>query len=274
MGKKLIINADDYGLSTEVNDAIENLINAGKLKSVSVLANSLFSDEALGFLAGRQDCSIGIHLNVVEGVSLTRNDRVRALLGENGRFLALPRILSRWVRSPWAVARAVETEWRAQIEMLQASGIMISHLDSHQHIHAFPAFWRIVVRLCQEYGIPTLRLPRETNGLDDRRAAAFGLATSASVAKMLSSRAGLAFNDHFLGFKRAGAYGEAEMISDLRGLRDGVTELIVHPSLYDGIPYPKMRGELEYKALLGSRLWGYIAGSEIELVTWSDVSSG
>lgn len=74
-------------------------------------------------------------------------------------------------------------------------------------------------------------------------------------------------NQHFLGFIRAGAYGEDEMIGDLKKLKNGVTELCLHPSLYDGVPYPGLRGELEYKALSGSRAWEQIARSEIELLT-------
>ncbi len=274
MGKRLIINADDYGLSREVNDAIGNLITAGRLKSVSVLANSLFFDEAAAFLAGRDDCSVGIHLNVVEGISLLAPERVAPILGKNGQFAELSSVLSRWLTSPRAVARAVEMEWREQIEHLLASGRVISHADSHQHIHAFPPFWRIIVRLCREYNISAVRLPRERNRVGRRRAAAFALAGSATVAMTLSPAGGLVVNDHFLGLKRAGAYGEAEMINDLGNLKEGLTELIIHPSLYDGVPHRHMNGELEHRALLGAAIWEHIAGSDIELVNWADAKGG
>lgn len=271
MSKKLIINADDYGISNEVNDAIESLINAGKLLDVSVIANAWPCEQAAAFLKKNPQCSVGVHLNVVEGVALSPSDGVKILMGSHGQFVNLRQLFTRWMRSPIAVSRAVETEWRAQIELLSRDGLTITHADSHQHVHGFPPFWRILTGLCREYGIPAVRVPREKNSLGLRSLAAFALGRSVTAALFLSRTGSLATNDHFLGFKRAGAYGEAEMTSDLKELKHGVTELIVHPSLYDHMPYPKMRGEMEYNTLMSNGLPQQIQGSDVELISWADV---
>ncbi len=272
MSKKLIINADDYGICREVNHAIENLIMAGRLQNVSVLANSWFYDEAAGFLLNRPEASVGVHLNVVEGVALTPNGKSKVLLGNHGEFANLSQILLRWTRAPFAVSKAVETEWRAQIELLLKSGLKISHADSHRHVHAFPPFWKILMKLCREYDIAAARFPSERNELRPRRAAAFALTQAAKISKTLTPNRKLAVNHHFLGFKRSGSYGEAEMIGDLKNLKDGVTELCVHPSVCDKVPYPTFRGALEYEALLSAKLWEEIAESKIELTTWTEFS--
>lgn len=272
MTKKLIINADDYGISTDVNDAIENLIAAGDLTDVSVLTNGWSYESAAAFLKSQPRISCGVHLNVVEGVALSPSDHVKALIGVHGQFVNLHHIFKRWLTSPLAVVGAVETEWRAQIELMLRDGLMITHADSHQHVHAFPPFWRILIRLCVEYGIPALRFPRERNNIGTRRAAAIALGRSASLANMLASRKSLTTSDHFLGFKRTGIYSETEMADDLKELKDGVTEMVVHPSLYDGVPYPSMHGEVEFKALQSPRLRQQIKRLGVELVTWRDVA--
>lgn len=273
MTKKLIINADDYGICPSVNYAIENLIKAGKLRNVSVLANFRFYQEAADFLLNHKDCSVGVHLNIVEGPSLAPSGKAKILLGSDGLLLNLGRVLIRYTRAPFAVSKAIEAEWRAQIEVLLKSGLKISHVDSHQHIHAFPPFWKILIKLCEEYGIAAVRLPREKNEIRLRRGAGFALQQAATVSKTLfSRRKPVRLNNHFLGFKRAGACGEAEIIADLKNLKEGVTELCVHPSLDDGVPYSALRGTLEYEALSGSELWKQIAESKIELTTWTELS--
>ena len=272
MSKKLIINADDFGICREVNRAIENLITADRLQNVSVLANSWFYEEAIEFLLNHRNCSVGVHLNVVEGIALSPADDVRILLDRHGQFANLNQILLRWMRAPFAVCRAVEAEWRLQIELLLKSRLTISHADSHQHIHVFPPFWRILTKLCREYNIPAVRLPRERNELRLRRTAAFVLKQTANVSNNFISSRNIVVNNHFLGFKRVGFYGENEMISDLKTLKDGITELCIHPSLCDRVPYSSIRGELEYEALLSQKLWRQIAESEIELTTWAEFS--
>lgn len=271
MNKKLIINADDYGICREVNKAIEHLIIEGKLQNVSVLANSWFYEEAVDFLRTYSSCSVGVHLNVVEGIALSPNENVSALLDHNQQFVNLKQIFLRWIRSPLAVSRAIETEWRKQIERLLNDGLVISHADSHQHIHAFPPFWRILLRLCHDFKIPTLRSAIETNRIKKRKIPAFALAQSNRLGKLLTPKKELICNDHLLGFKRAGFYGEEEILADLTHLREGVTELVIHPSLEDHLPYQGFYGGKEYQALLSPKIKQRINDLEIEISSWSNI---
>src|SRR5262245_38013872 len=119
--RRLIINADDYGLFREYIDAIEELNEAGMLGVVSVLANGVCSSQAIRYLSRAQQLSAGAHLNTVEGTPVSASSEVEIIIDRNGAFLGLPGLLRRWMRHPSATARAVETEWRAQIERLIAS---------------------------------------------------------------------------------------------------------------------------------------------------------
>lgn len=271
MARKLILNADDYGRCAEVNNAVEELIEAGRLRDVSVLANGQLVNSALSFLEANHHVSVGIHLNAVEGKPISAAADVELLTGKDGEFAGLSDLMFRWIRHPLAVSRAVEIEWRAQLEKLLDAKLTLSHADSHQHLHAFPPAWRIAVKLCRKYRIPSLRQPRERSTLLKRRAGAFGLSASLAVARLMAPSNGLRHNDHLLGFKRAGTYELATLLDDLRAIPSGLTEVALHPSTTDKVPYAGLLGNRERQALLDPSLPGQLAEMGIELTTWGAV---
>ncbi|HQR32858.1 MAG TPA: ChbG/HpnK family deacetylase [Blastocatellia bacterium] len=271
MVRRLIVNADDYGRCAEVNTAVEELITARRLRDVSVLANGRSLDSAIRFLRANPDVSVGAHLNVVEDRPVSSAVEVEMLTDKDGAFVGLQDLMVRWIRQPFAVSRAVELEWRAQLRRLSDAEIHLSHVDSHQHLHAFPLAWNLAVRLGHEFGIPALRFPREQNALPLRRVGAWALGASLAVSRLLVVKSGLRHNDHFLGFKRAGVYGFHELVSDLKNLSAGVTELALHPSIADENPYPNLFGNRERQALLNPALPEIFAELEIELTSWSDL---
>jgi predicted glycoside hydrolase/deacetylase ChbG (UPF0249 family) len=169
------------------------------------------------------------------------------------------------------VASAVEREWRAQIERLLNAGLQLTHADSHQHLHAFPPAFRIAVKLCREYGIPALRLPRERNPIAARKFTALALNANITLAQRFTNTTALRHNDHFLGFKRAGGYGLQALLTDLPTLQAGVTELALHPSTENFSPYPTLRGNDEREALLSPAFHAQLAESNITLIRWADL---
>ena len=289
--KKLIVNADDYGACREVNAAIEQLMTARLLGGVSVLANGEQWEAAANFLreqqaAGKEPCaarkdsssalhhslsttaSVGIHFNAVEGFPVSTAPEVKLLTGADGKFVGLSALLKRWMLRPLAIGRAIEIEWRAQIERLLQAGLKLTHADSHQHLHAFPLAFHYAARLCRAYAIPALRWPHEHSGIPTRRAGAFALGASLIAARAITPRTMLRHNDHFLGFKRVGAYGLEELITDLTRLPDGLTELALHPSMADGVPYDHLHGDRERRALLDASFLDHLARLQIQLTTW------
>ena len=267
--KKLIINADDYGSNLTVNQAVEELAIAKLLGGVSVLANGSGWEAAAAFLQSHSNISVGVHLNLVEGRSVATD--VPILLGTDGNLLSRGSLLARWLRYPGQVTRAIEREWRAQIERLLAVGLKLDHADSHQHLHAFPAFFRITVRLCAEYNIPALRMPAERNRITQRKLTAVALRGSLAFGKMWASKLPLQHNDHFLGFKRAGGYGITELLSDLPFIQEGITELALHPSTENFNPYPSLCGNDEREAVLSPIFREQLEQWNIELTQWSEI---
>ncbi|MBO0858588.1 MAG: ChbG/HpnK family deacetylase [Chloracidobacterium sp.] len=269
--KKLIINADDYGLCSKVNLAVEQLARMGRLGGVSVLANGDVWEQAVNFLRDHSELSAGIHFNAVEGRPVSVANEVRVLTNKEGLFVGLRTLLRRWLLNPVEVSRVVEIEWRAQIERLMRTRVKLTHADSHCHLHAFPLAYPIAEKLCHEYGIAALRWPHERENAAFRRVSAIALTVSLHLTKTLAWRTGLRHNNNFLGFNRAGGYGVAELIDDLRMIPDGVTEIALHPSMVDGTPYPKYQGKREHLALLSDDLHCQIEQLGIELISWEKV---
>lgn len=140
----LIINADDFGLTQGVNDAVFELASLGSLSSTTVMVNMPFADQAAK-LAGLEHFSAGLHFNLTEGRPIAPADRVSSLLDETGCFY--PQADFRQRLSAGLIRDAdMAVELQAQFECLvQLLGATPSHIDSHQNIHKAPAVARMLM---------------------------------------------------------------------------------------------------------------------------------
>lgn len=263
--RRLIINADDYGLCDEINAAVAALDATGLLGGVSLLVNGAACAAACAYARQHPQLAAGIHFNAVEGRALTKAEGITNAAG----FLPRGWLMKRWLAYPQAVSNAVEREWRAQIEALLAAGLKLSHADSHQHLHAFPPAFECAVRLCHEYGIPALRLPHEALRDHLRWAGLLGLRVSLRLARWATPARALRHNDHFLGFRHAGHFTLETLRDELAALPAGLTELAVHPSMRDGVPYPDYASGQELAALLAPDFRACLTALQIKIVSWA-----
>ena len=157
----IIINADDFGLCRGVNKGIAEAHTLGVLTSATLMVNMPAAEEAVEIAHKLSNLGVGIHLNLTDGKSLSRNSNVDLLLDDTGDFafkagkLSLISLISAKVR------KAIETELAAQIQWVIDRGIRPTHLDSHKHIHNFPPIFKIVCRLAKHFGIPAIRFTYE-----------------------------------------------------------------------------------------------------------------
>ncbi|HAT49822.1 MAG: ChbG/HpnK family deacetylase [Nitrospirae bacterium] len=148
-----VINADDLGISQEVNDRIFQLMDQGHLRSATMIMNGAAVGNAVAKIPDYPHCSFGIHLNITYGTPLTHNPSLTPILDPHGQFTEG---FSRDNLTP-AVQQAVFTEWSAQIDRALAMGLWVSHLDSHHHVHRIPALFSSLTRIQRQYGIHRLR---------------------------------------------------------------------------------------------------------------------
>jgi len=158
--KKFILNADDLGLSNNVNKGVIDGYNSGVLKSASLCANGdTFSSVINEILPECPDLCVGVHLNIIEGKSLTSASDIPLLVDKNGNFNnSYTKLIAKSKKKEFI--EQLEIEFRAQIEKIKEH-LAPAHIDSHVHTHGIPAIFELVCKLAEEYNIPFVRTQYE-----------------------------------------------------------------------------------------------------------------
>jgi chitin disaccharide deacetylase len=154
--QRVIVNADDLGLSEKVNDAIFSFLETGRVKSATMIANADAFEGAALRSKQYKHCSFGVHLNLTQFKPLSRNRGLSALVGPDGQ------LSSQWrsrIARPSLLSAAFE-ELSAQIERAQSMLGSISHIDSHHHVHTIPALFPVLAALVRKYRIRKVRISR------------------------------------------------------------------------------------------------------------------
>jgi predicted glycoside hydrolase/deacetylase ChbG (UPF0249 family) len=162
MAARLILNADDFGLTRGINRAIAQLHTAGALTSATLMANGPAFDDAVAITRAHPSLGVGCHIVLADGLPVSPPESIRTLLGPDQRTFR-PR-LSHFIRD--LLLRRIdeadiEREVLAQVRKLQQAGIRVTHLDTHKHTHIFPPVTRALLRVMQTAGVPALRNPFE-----------------------------------------------------------------------------------------------------------------
>jgi hopanoid biosynthesis associated protein HpnK len=161
MFRKVIINADDFGLCKGVNEGIVKAHTEGVLTSATLMTNMPGAEEAAALARSLPTLGVGVHLNLTDGRPLTKDSRVRLLSNAAGDFAFNPYNLCVLSSFSAKTREALGGELEAQIQWVLARGIKPTHLDSHKHIHCFPVLFRIVCELAGRFGIAAIRQPLE-----------------------------------------------------------------------------------------------------------------
>jgi chitin disaccharide deacetylase len=234
--RRLIINADDFGLSAAVNRGILEAYAAGTVTSTSLLANGPGFEDAVRRAEEAPGLGVGLHLNLTEGRPVASPETIPSLCdATTGRLHGLSGLVVR-VLAGRVPAEEVAAECRAQIEQARRAGIALTHLDGHHHAHVLPGVWGPALGAARAAGIRAVRVPLEPlSSLAWRPGAALGEAGIA-LSYRLASRTTppLAHPDHFRGFALTGRRDFLPRLVDiLDSLEPGVTELMVHPGYWD-----------------------------------------
>ena len=156
---RLIVNADDLGMSRGITDGIILAHRYGIVTSASLMVNTPAAEYAVERLAKTPQLGVGVHLNVCAGAPVLPREKVPTLVGIDGKFHP-PAVMIRklWL---WRVALSeIEAEFRAQLRWAKERGIAVTHADSHHHMHIYPAAVLPFVRALAAEGIECARTPR------------------------------------------------------------------------------------------------------------------
>lgn len=274
--KRLIINADDFGLTAGVNRAIVELHRRGTLTSTTLMAHASATEAAIDLAVATPMLGIGCHVVLVDGESVLPSTKLPLLTDpaqtkgsfepKLGRFLGLVYGNKGLFIENAQLAREMQAEATAQIALLQSCGLRLTHLDTHKHTHMFPRVLRPVLRAARTRGIRVVRNPFEppwsrhaTPGAPWLRQAQVSLLhTLESSFRRIVAEEGFITTDGAVGVLATGTLNAAALTSLLTAMPEGTWELVTHPGYNDA--------DL---ANAGTRL---LASREIELYALRDLA--
>jgi len=235
--KKLIINADDFGLHEKINNGILRCFQEGCLTSTSLMCGAPAFEHAVKLLKANPQLGIGAHLTLVGGVApvLPANE-VPSLVDENGLFFADYTVFIKKFYLGQVNKIEIKRELQAQLLKAVAIGVNFTHVDSHQHLHVLPGIVPIIIELCQEFNISAVRLPQEAYFSDygyktsfGRKIGRAGLSFCAQLAAKKFKKAGLIYPDNFFGMLAGGDISIPVVHAFLANLKEGTGEIMTHP---------------------------------------------
>ncbi len=159
---QVIVNADDLGLSQEVNEAVFDFAASGRVTSATIMANAPATLDAVGHVKQFPHISFGVHLNLTQFEPLSAGPNARLLVDDGGQ---MSRAIERATAS-LALLRASYEEWSAQVQRLLTLGVPITHFDSHHHVHSKPQYFPVLKAVQRRFRIRKVRLSKNLYGLD------------------------------------------------------------------------------------------------------------
>ncbi len=228
---RVIINADDFGLSQSVNEGIVKAHREGILTSATLMANTPGFEDAVALSRENPKLGVGLHLNIVRGFPVSKPESIPSLLTSEGRFPSSAGKVIKGLYGRRIKPADLERELRAQIEKALKAGVKLSHFDSEKNLHVIPPFFRTVLKLGQEYGIKKVRFVLEfrlSRALGQSLKAAFLSAACLRMRKRVA-RAGFVITDRFYGICNSGRMTAEVLAALLSRQKDGSAEIMVHP---------------------------------------------
>ncbi len=281
--KRLIVNADDFGLSPEVNAGIVRAHRDGILRSASLMVAEPAALPAAELARDSPALDVGLHAVVCQGRSILDSSRLGAALNASGEFMDSPVGAGMRYFFDRSLRAAMTDELRAQVERhLELVGYL-NHIDGHLNFHVHPLFADILVNLAVEYKVPCIRLPRERvmTTIRLRRDNATRKLVESAIFRTLSRRTrrmmterGLTSTDALFGLHQSGHLSEDYVVGVMDRIRDGTTELYFHPAADIGRVPPSAAAQLEVEILTSPRVRDAVARNGIELITFADLAKG
>jgi hopanoid biosynthesis associated protein HpnK len=237
--RKLIITADDFGLSLPVNEAVESAHLAGVLSAASMMVGAPEMNDAVERARKLPALGVGLHLTLLNGRPVLPPEKVPGLVGHDGRFVGDAVHFGIKLYASPELRRQAKAEIEAQFEHFAATALVMDHINGHQHFHLHPVVLDAIARLAPRFGHPPLRLPVEPFAASfeanrDRMLGRFlGWLFYSLQARRIKHRLlkeGMTANDYVFGLYDSGAMTEDRLLRLLEHLPQGVSEIYCHPA--------------------------------------------
>jgi hopanoid biosynthesis associated protein HpnK len=284
--RRLIINADDFGLTAGVNRAIAEGNRSGVVTSATMMANAQAFDNAVTLAKTQPGLKTGCHIVLIDGNPIVHD--LPSLTNGSRRFRRNLKDFALAAMRRKIGAEEIQSEAEAQIRKIQSSGITLTHVDSHKHTHMFPHVLRPVLRAARACGIRAVRNPFEpvrswprglvvgTPGLWLRSAEVMALQWFAAEFRKAVKEEKMLTTDGTVGIAVTGKLDQKILLRLLDALPQGTWELVCHPGYSDadlksvGTRLTQSR-EVELQALTSEETKQALARQSIELISYADL---
>jgi hopanoid biosynthesis associated protein HpnK len=288
--RRLIINADDFGLTPGVNRAIAETHHNGIVTSATLMANSRAFSEAVELAKKEPKLSVGCHVVLVDGEPLLPVSEVSSLLTKDSRFPTGFGAIAKAALTQKLNVAEIESEVTAQIRHIQNAGVSVTHVDSHKHVHMLPPVGAAIIRAARDCGVRAIRnpfVPVKPLALAHltRRPQLWKRYAQTKILRRYEREflrqvadAGMITTDGSFGVISTGSL-DAELFRAVVGsIPDGTWEFVCHPGYIDnelGTIRTRLREsrEKELAVLISEEARAAIADRHIELISYADLAA-
>lgn len=280
--KRIIVNADDFGRHELINRAVERAFNSGCLKSATIMAGGAAVEDAVKLAKKISGLGVGIHFTLANGNPILPPNEIPSLVTEEGIFHAdYVKFLKRYLSGKISLAE-VRSELAAQLEKIFRAGLTPTHIDSHQHLHHVPGIVEIVLDLAAASGIKAMRVANTKlfdGELDSigKFVGRLGLGSLAKFAAHAAHKRNFATPEHFAGIVAGESVSENFMLKLIENLRDGTTEVMLHPGTDNKILQYFCEWDHDFEeelaAVTSPRVLNLLAEKNISAINFADLGA-
>jgi chitin disaccharide deacetylase len=270
--RRLIVNADDFGRSQSINEAVIRAHREGILTTASLMVNESWCCEAVQLARENPRLGVGLHLSLLFGRSALSPKQIPGLVNERGEFSQNPVSSGMRFFFRHELRTQIEAEVTAQFERFRATGLRCDHVNGHLHMHLHPVVFQLLMRRAREWNITHLRLTCDPFWLNAKLSDGQWMyrASHAFIYRLLSAKSrsalvqrGIKFTDRVFGLLQNARVDEDYITKLFSRLPAGDSELYSHPSLNE------FRDEFE--ALISPRVKQLVREQSIELIRYQDL---
>ena len=239
MLKQLVVTADDFGASREVNDAVEETHRGGILTAASLMVAAPFAADAVARAKAMPGLRVGLHLVLVDGKPILPPATVPDLVDASGNFRNDMARAGASMFFRRKVAAQLEHEIAAQFEAFRATGLRLDHVNAHKHFHLHPTIASLMLKIGRDFGVKAARVPLEPRKvlrrIEPLPASGVSLITApfARHLRRRFARAGIGSPAQVFGLAWSGAMTAPRLRGLIENLPDGLSEIYLHPATGD-----------------------------------------
>ena len=280
--KNLIINADDFGRHELINRAVERAFNSGCLRSATLMAGGVAFDDAVKLAKKIPGLGVGIHFTLANGNPVLPPAEIPTLVTAEGIFHDNYIIFLKRYFSGKISREEIRSELAAQLEKILRAGLTLTHFDSHQHLHHVPGIVKIALDLASSAGIKSMRVADaklfdgELKNLG-QFVGRLGLGSLAKFAGYQARKKNMSMPEHFAGIVAGESVSENFMLKLIENLREGTTEIMLHPGTDNKILQDFCQWDHDFEAELAAvtspKILSLLEEKNIKAINFSELRS-